>query len=163
TALADAYLDWGDGRAARRVRKRLATLQPHDLGVRLLLFNAALEARDGDALQRLVRELRELEGEEGPLWRYGEAARLTELAGHSDRETAAKARGLLAEVSRIRPGWWATSFLEGRIEEEAGNLEGAAEKYARAFEQGGRGFDFATRLVRLLNQERRYSEAREIV
>jgi tetratricopeptide (TPR) repeat protein len=161
--VADSYLDLDDVRAAERVWVRLADKKPTELVYRLLLLNAALAEGDDAAAQRWVAQLRQIEGEDGALWRYGEGARLTFQARPEDVNVLNQARTLLAEAAKRRPSWAAVPLADGQLEEKSGNNETAMEQYQRAFDLGERSPELAFRLVRLLTEARRYGEAQAIL
>jgi hypothetical protein len=81
---------------------RLAARRPQDLPTRVLLLDLHLDlpARDEARLDALLKEVRDLEGEEGTFWRYGKAAQLLDRPGGAGTE---EARALLVEIHKRRP------------------------------------------------------------
>jgi tetratricopeptide (TPR) repeat protein len=162
--LGDAYYVIGDLAGAERLWRRLAEQEPDQLHIRLLLFDLALRPGNEAALERILSEIRSIEGEEGPFWRYGEAARLILLARRGDKEKRlGEARQRLAEVAAQRPAWARVPLLEAGLEELDGNLERAVESYQRAIELGNRQPGIIRRVVQLLFERRRYAEAEQII
>jgi cellulose synthase operon protein C len=161
--LAGFYLELGDARAAERLYRQLADKHPGEPTYHLVLFTLALQAGDDSALQRIVGELRKIEGDDGPLWRYGEGARLALLSRPDDVDALARARQLLAEAAKSRPSWGAVYFVEGQLEDKAGNTDAAIEKFLRAFDRGERNPSMAARLVQLLTEAHRHGEAQAVL
>src|SRR5262249_8183547 len=78
--LADAHLRLGDSAEAERLWRQIADEQPNNLGIRLVLFDRALLAKAMTAMDRVLAEIRRIEGDNGASWRYGEAARRIQQA-----------------------------------------------------------------------------------
>src|SRR5207249_1368530 len=60
--LVDPYIRIGDRREARRLLDLLAEQQPHDLDIRLVAFDLALQAGDDAAMARAVEAIRPIDG-----------------------------------------------------------------------------------------------------
>jgi predicted Zn-dependent protease len=110
-----------------------------------------------------VADVRRLEGEEGTWWRYGEAGRLLLLARRGDAGGLTRARELVADLERRRPGWPRAALLVGCLHELGGESSAAAEAYLRAFRGGGRRPGLAENLVRLLAEQGRLDDADEVI
>src|SRR5262249_26680810 len=117
--LAVAYGNAGEHQEAQRLWGQLAAGVPNDLAPRVLLFDQAVRAGDVTALERLVQEIKKIEGPNGAMWRYAEAARLVALArkeqGTARKEHLGAARLLLNEVVARRRSWSRVPVLEGEI------------------------------------------------
>src|SRR5439155_13500393 len=162
-AVADAYAAAGDAVGAGRLWRRWAGQQPDLLHVRLLLFDLALQARDEAELRRTLGEIRTIEGD-GPLWHYGEAARLILLARRGDKGNRLdEARRHLGEATALRPAWSRVPLLQAELDELDGNLERALESFQRAIELGHRQPATIGRVVQLLYERRRYAEADQVI
>jgi tetratricopeptide (TPR) repeat protein len=165
--LADAYRRAGAFAEAEWLCQAAREKSPDDLGVPLRLFDAAYEAGDADALRRLVDEVRQAEGEDGALWRYAEAARRALLARDADQDERRRdveaALSPLAEAGQRRPTWPRVPLLAGRVEELAGDIDAAVEKYRQAIDLGDRRPETVRRAVRLLVSRRRVGEAQQVL
>jgi tetratricopeptide (TPR) repeat protein len=164
--LADAYAALNVPTPARKQWEEVARRKPNDLGVRVRLFDLALQMRDDDEAGRLVAEMRRLEGEKGTLWRYAAAARLVARAAPGDRKTLDEARPLLAEVAARRPGWHRVPVCEARIAELSGNTDLAISHYLQAIEKGERNPAVLLTTIRLLYQHpspENYRKAYEVI
>ncbi len=156
--LADAYQRLGDKEQPRRLLGKCATLLPQDLGVRLRLFDLARAAGDDAAAQAVEAEIRAIEGDEGVLWRFAEAARLAGKALQGDSTGVARARQLLADVAKSRPNWSRASLLKAELDDMEGNRDAALEGYLRALDQGEQSVLPLSRAVQLLTARRGVDE-----
>ncbi len=161
--LADASERLGDRENARRLLGQAAAQLPEDLGIRQRLFALALAAEDDAACKATLAEVRKMEGEEGALWRFAEAARLVALAHRGDRSGLAQARRRLTEVARIRSAWSRVPLLSAQIDDLEGNVDTALDSYHRAIEMGEQSPQAVYRTVQLLIARRRIDEAKQIL
>lgn len=162
--VAGAYLATGARTEAEGLWQRVAEQQPHNLECRLVLLDLALQAGQESAVQRLVQELRQIEGEEGLSWRYAEVCRLIWRAKEKgDKGGLAAARTLVSGMAQRRPNWSRVSLCEGQIADLLGDREAALAGYKRALQLGERGTLVLRRTLELLYERRRYVEARELL
>jgi tetratricopeptide (TPR) repeat protein len=162
--LAGLYMRADARKDARRLWAEVAREAPRDLESRLSLFDLTLDADDLAEARRVVAELKEIEGDNGAFWRYGEAARLVREARDGGApQGLAEARRLLAEADARRPGWPRVPFALGLLEEQEGNFDEAVKKYRDAFAAGEREPRLVRRTVELLLAQRRPDEAQEVL
>lgn len=159
--LAEAYFRTGDTKAAGQLWEQLAAQPRHknDLRLRLLSFTLALQADDKPAQQRLLDEIRGIEGGQETFWRYCEALRLIGLARQGDKAVLDEARAHLDAVAARRPGWAAVHLAKAELEELKGNTEQAVAQYRKAIDLGERGPRAVRQLVQLLYKRQRFDEA----
>ena len=162
-ALGDAYAQAADVPDAVRLWERFAKRHPKDLIVRLSLFQAALDRGDDAAVERLLAEIYQLEGEGGPFWSYGDAARLLVRAARGEPVELGVARERAAAAVAQRPNWAGALVVQARIDDLGGNPDKALEGYTRAIELGERQPAVIRRSVDLLFQQGRYPEAQEVL
>ncbi|AGA26775.1 tetratricopeptide repeat protein [Singulisphaera acidiphila] len=164
--LADGFAQIGDVRRAEQLWTHVAERRPDDLRAATRLFDLALRVgdhSDEEALSRAVERLRHIEGEDGVLWRFGEATLLVRQARQGDSKRFDQARLLLAEAAKRRPEWSQVPLLEAAIAEQEGAPEPAADAFIRAIDRGERQPVVIRRVVELLNRQRRYEEADRVV
>jgi tetratricopeptide (TPR) repeat protein len=161
--LAVAHYRTGDVAAAERLWNRLAERQPNDLRTRLVLFDLAVQTGREADLPGLVRAIRGAEGEDGALWRYGEATRLILQARHGDRTALAEAHRRSTEVAERRPTWSRVPLLQAALADLEGNPDRALEEYLLATQRGERGPEVLRRVLGLLYERRRYAEANQVL
>jgi predicted Zn-dependent protease len=134
-----------------------------DLDSRLRLLDLAVTAgRDREA-KLIVADLRQREGEDGVLWREGEASRLLVLARQGRGEVLPEARKLLDDVARRRQGDSRLALLQAAVADLSGNPDSALAFYLQALSRGATRSDVVRRAVQLLYQAGRYDEADEVI
>lgn len=156
--LASAWATLGDRDRAQALWQQLANEQPKDLTSRFALFELALQARDLPRARNLLAELRQLEGEQGHLWRFAAAQLQVEEAGLNPQKLAAAARSL-EQLARRLPDWPRVPLLQARVAELQGRLDQAVTFYTQALDLGDRQPRHVARLVRLLVQFKDYVNA----
>jgi predicted Zn-dependent protease len=161
--LTGVYLSLGDAEGAEGSLRRLAALEPRDVRVRGLLLEILLTKFNAEKLAALAGELQPLEGDDGVYWRLAEAARLFAARDQVGPEGLGRARALLVEVTKRRPGWAAPLVLEGMLHQQEGDNAGAIDRYKRAVDLGERRPRVVRRLVRLYLQSRHYVEAQDLL
>ncbi len=162
-ALGDGYLQLGDMAAAVKIWKHLATRAPKDLGVRVQLFGAASQSADESEMQRLLDEIRHLEGQGGSFGAYGEAALLVVRAQRGEITLLAHAKARADLAAAQRPNWSAAALLQAQIADLQGNVDTALERYQRAVDLGERQPNVVRRVVDLLYRRQRYAEAQVVL
>jgi tetratricopeptide (TPR) repeat protein len=161
--LADAYYRSGAPREAARLWRELADRQPKNVRIRLRLLDLGLQISDEAAVQRLVGELRGIEGEGGDLWRFADAALLVLKAKSRDKGLLREAGDHLAEVASRQPNWSRVALLRALIAEQLGQMELALGHYRHAIELGDRQPAVIRHAVEMLTREERYLEADQLV
>src|SRR5262249_8650895 len=115
---------------------------------------------DEAALGRLTDEMKQIEGEEGTVWRAARAAQLIRTAAErKDAHGLEEAEALLAPVAARRPKWSRVSLCRARIADLRGKPAEALPHYLRALRLGERSPLVVGRTVELLYERRRYAEA----
>jgi tetratricopeptide (TPR) repeat protein len=148
--VADALALWG----------RLAEMpsHEHDVRIKLVLFDLALEANDRAALDRAQEGIRHAEGGEGPLSSYAEAMRF--LRAEKPEPAALDRAGTLLDAVAVQRGSWPAVWL---AQAELAVLKNSPEKaighYQKAVELGERSPEVIRQLARLLDQRGHRAEA----
>jgi tetratricopeptide (TPR) repeat protein len=166
-ALAGAQVRVGNPAEAEYLYSGLAAKHASDLGVRLALFDLALQAGKEKLAERAVNEMRSIEGEAGAFWRYAKAVQLIKKAKGTDKarlaEALAPARALLEAAAKSRPAWPRPPLAEGEILERSGDAEAALAKYQQAIELGEQDPRVMQHVVQLLYAQRRYQQADQLL
>jgi tetratricopeptide (TPR) repeat protein len=162
-ALGDLYFRLGDNKEAKRLWTQVAQQQKKDLRTRLLLFDVALQQGDEAGVKGMLEEIRELEGEEGLLWRYGQVCRLLTSSKDGNKQRLAEARTLLAKVAAQRPSWAPVALREANINELEGNPDRALESYLRAIDLGDQSPQVIRRSLQLLFERHRFDDIQQLV
>jgi tetratricopeptide (TPR) repeat protein len=165
--LAESFDSLGDARAADSLWRQVAQRQPNDLGVHFLLFDRNLAAGRNKDAQQEARAIRRIEGDEGPLTGYAEAAQLLAKARAADQKQLADLlkdlRTHLAMAVKLRPSWSRLAVLEGEAFELENRKDKALEKYQLALERGDRRVALVRRVLDLLTEQQRYTEAQALI
>jgi hypothetical protein len=127
----------------------------NDLDVRFRLLERSLGAGKDDEAQRLLAEIKRIEGVGGPVAAYGEAARLLAQARAGDARQLAPARLLLARVAEQRPSWSRVPLLEADAYEVEKRKDKALEKYQAALDRGEERLGVVRRVLQLLYEQQR--------
>jgi tetratricopeptide (TPR) repeat protein len=173
SALGIAWFRLGQRAVARRVCQALADEQPNNLGLRVILFDLAVELGQEQEAQRWLASMREIEGRQGATWRYADAAlRLRQALRSENRvELLRDVRKRIEEALERRPTWARLHALMGVLAESEGNPDRAIEHYQEAVRRGdkrpwvvrhyvlllyarGRAREADQEVRRLLNEER---------
>ncbi len=161
--LAEAYTSAGELRRSRQLWEQIANRKSTDLGARLHLFDLAELANDDADMERLIREIQHLEGDNGTLWLYAAAALRIHRAQKGDKKALDEARPMLATVGARRPTWSRVPVCQARIETLLGNADGAIRNYLTAVDMGERSPFVLLETIRLLRQHERYAEAYQVI
>ena len=158
--------------AAARIREGidalLADRPPDDVPSLLRLFDLATAVDADPRAERVLARLREVEGDEGASWRLGEARLLARRAerGEPPSEASAplaRARSLLDEAAKRRPGWALVPLTLAAVEQRAGDRAAAIRALEQARELGVRDRDVLLRLYRLYIEAGRAEQADALV
>jgi tetratricopeptide (TPR) repeat protein len=161
--LAGALTRLGDEAGAERLWAELAGRLPTDLHSRFQLLELTLNSGREDAARRTLAELHQIEGEDGVLWRYGEAAWRIARDRKGELGLLPEARKYLTEAGRRRPGWARVALLEAAAAEIEGNGEASTSAYVQALERGENEPDLVYRIARRLYERRRYEQAEQVL
>ncbi len=157
--LGPALLLVGDRAEAELVLRQLGKTLPKDLPSRALLLQLLLQdQRQADAAA-LLAQLQRIEGDDGVLWRAGEAAISIAKARAGDRAQLEHARQRLAEIAQRRSDWATTELLTGALEELEGHTEQAMQTYLKAINLGERQPALVLRVAKWLTEHQRYADA----
>jgi tetratricopeptide (TPR) repeat protein len=186
-SLAAAFAQIGDLAEAQQLWQELAAERPNDLGVRLALFNLALQAGQTpeilaalkkdpehvpdavrqqlaaarDAMDKALEAIRNIEGESGDLGNFQQALLLTWEARTAGRkDDLAKAHELLRGVGIRRPTWSRVPAAAADIDQLQDNIPAAIEDLKKAVNELDDNSPATIRqLVRLLYDQKRFAEA----
>ncbi len=159
---------YGAGRTADALRlwQQLSALpqHQHDPRIKLVTVELALQAGDDAALGQALDEVRRIEGDQGPLWSYGEGLRLMRR-GEKAKDPAALARAaeLLDAAAAQRPAWPALRLAMADLEKLRGNPDAAIAQYQKAIELNERSPRTYRALAELLSDRGRAAEADDVL
>jgi tetratricopeptide (TPR) repeat protein len=135
TGLAEASYRIGAQAQSAALLARVARERPKDLLTRLRLFDLYQRIGNAAGVDRVLGEIKRIEGSQGTWWQYGRATQLIDLAkkGARDRDRLlTEAQRLLTEVAARKSHWSAVPLAKARIEELRGNEVQAQTYYQEA-------------------------------
>ena len=114
-----------DLQGAIRLWSRLAEQEPNDLELRLNLLDLAFQTANSDEIDKNIKQIGQIEGNEGFLGRYCQVRYLiwqAERAGGKDPQEALRlrteARVLLNELASRRPNWSVIPLALAQLEQQ---------------------------------------------
>jgi tetratricopeptide (TPR) repeat protein len=161
--LAEAHARTGNAKKAAQLWARLAAELPLDLGIKLTLFDLALQTGDEAGVQRALTDMETIEGANGALVRCARATLLIEQGRKGDKQALEQAQTLISQVAGQRPSWPRVPLMEAEVHELRGDSGSAIKSYQRAVELGERSPEVIRRAAQLLYERRRYAEADELI
>jgi cellulose synthase operon protein C len=153
----------GEPSLAREHLLELAGLRPANVQVLMSLFDVALQTADHACALDMVTKIRTIEGEDGTLWRFAQAAYVLDEARRGVTKDLRPARALAEEIASKRPAWWGHFVLLAEIAELEGQTEQAIRNYTQAIELGNAQPTLARRLVGLLNQGNQFDRIDRVI
>jgi tetratricopeptide (TPR) repeat protein len=159
SGLAGAYKALGDASSAQRLWRQIVDRAPDNLAARFALFEVAVQMGVDEEAEKNLGELRSIEGPNGPLAAYGEAARVIARAVRGDATALTAAGAPIAKAVELSPTWSRVLALQAQALELNGRPDQALEKYLEAIDHGDRRIGVVGRALQLLYQQRRYAEA----
>ena len=158
--LASLYEAIGEFGRARQLLEKLAEAEPQNLSLRLALFDLAKRANDDEAMKAAIGQIEQIEGTgRGVLFRYAAAVRKVMQFKELGKPALAEARLILREATTRRPGWPRLARLAAEIAELERDYSTAIEHYQQAINLGDRNQAVLRRLVELLYERRKFTEA----
>lgn len=153
----------GDLDQVEALCERIVALQPENLETWSTLYDLAVRAQDEAGRKRVLKQIRSVEGE-GPYWLYAQAVETSlkadaETSEKDRRKYFAQALKRIERIRELRPSWSRAEVLAAGIYDKQGDYEEAMKHYRQAIEMGERNPVAVHRLIELLRQQRRYSEA----
>jgi cellulose synthase operon protein C len=162
-ALCEVFSAAGERAIAQRLWAELAEKEPNNLRAWLAQLDDALEKKEWGLVERVLGQIRRLEGANGAHALCGAVALRIARADPADRSSLAGARTDLARAAASRPAWAKVYVLEAVICEREGNLIAALEKYKSALERGATQLPILRRVLELQFAQGLFGEAAELL
>lgn len=163
SGLADIHLSLGNYKEAKRLLEQCTKLDPMQLAALEKLVELANLEKNEEEATRLIKTIRQLEGEDGYRWALSRLNMLFEKLQQGDKSELVETDTLVKKLMNSRPAWFKTAYVQGRFLELTGQIDDAIEKYKLAVEQGERNPEIVKRTVQLLTVRRRPNEARQVL
>ncbi|MCK4629472.1 MAG: tetratricopeptide repeat protein, partial [Sedimentisphaerales bacterium] len=146
---------------ALNVLKDLAQKFPQDINIKRQLLNYKQVTKEIDKAQKLVDEIKNLEGESGWQWRF-EQAKLW-FAGSDSRNKYTQMVSLLKEVLLANPGNLAGRMLLAGVYEDSEEQRLALAAYQEAYDHAPRNLGVIIPFVNVLQKNNEFDKADEIL
>jgi len=159
-ALGQLYFDLGEREKARDVFLKISRDNPSDVTSRIMLLGV-YGPGDASAAQKIVNEIRQIEGDSSPRWRYAQAKLWLSSADWQSKHAAAS--DLLSENVKEDPYDLDSQLLLGMGYERAGNLRLAIETLKGAYERNPESAPVVFNLVSALQKANDLDGADEIL
>lgn len=162
-AMAQHLTREGDAAQAEKHLSQLATERPHDLRPRLALLELPPVQRNAATTQRIIDDLKQIEGEKRGLhWRVEQARQwIREAAGNRSKDPLIES--LLNETMAADPHWSAPVLVMGEYFEQSGRTQAAESLYKRFLELDPDSQAVAQRFLTVLESQDRFDEAEEFI
>ncbi len=159
--LARFYVQWDQRDNAYALLLKLLRKLPDDIPIkrRLLLFEQVV--KDAEQAQKLIDEIKALEGENGWQWRYEQAKLWFE--GENFETHHPEIVSLLHENMLANPNDQASRILLGRCHERAGDLQLAISTYREALRLAPNDLSVIVPTLAALYKAKEYEEAEKIM
>jgi len=152
-----------DHALAAQLARQVADLQPNNVHVRFTLLELALRDRDLQAVEQVLQEVEQVEGQ-GPLWHYGQAVRLSVAAGdRSDDPRLDEALSHLRQAGEQRPSWSRIPLLRASVYHQQGKLKLALDNYLEAIQMGARNPEAIRRAADMLVSQGQVDDALALI
>jgi tetratricopeptide (TPR) repeat protein len=157
--LAELHARLGNHDNVDRLCLEIVRNDPGLTRVWVILVDALLARRLVAPAEQIIEGLRQGQGPQGLDWRSARVSCELTKAHMSDRESLKKASRVLDEIRQRRPMWARTNLLAGRLAEAEGRLDDAIKSYQQMQAHSELPANVLGRLVRLLSEKNRWSEA----
>ena len=144
---------------AKDLLKELIATHPDDLQLLSLGIETMLNAGEFSTAESWEKQLLSLNLPEDYLWQYFRIRRFLHKYKSLTESEQTELRQLIASLRSSRPGWHSVFGLEAHYAELRGDTLLAIEKYQQTIKLGGISSGILKRLVLLLNNEGRFSDA----
>ncbi|MFQ6048435.1 MAG: tetratricopeptide repeat protein, partial [Phycisphaerae bacterium] len=162
-AVALSQLLQQDGRpkAARQVLKAATQRHPYDLRLRQLLLHDLIAAGQLDDARPVLEQIRQIEGQDGLIWRYEQARLLLARSDWSDQ--AAHIAELLKRCLKDDPAWPEPALALADLQQRQGRFDAAIRTYRQLLELRPGSVQIARKLIRLLERSAQYDQIDQVL
>lgn len=127
------------------------------------LAEKAWLAQDWKTLATHEQRLKQIEGDDGALWKLYRAERLLHQSPTVSSTEFREVSALADDLLRRRTRWPRVHFLRGEIAQRQGHVDAAIADFERSWRYGGRNIVVAERLIDLLTQQGKFADVQQYV
>jgi len=159
--LAQFYTNWNKTDRAYTLLETLSQDMPNDIPIKRRLLLCDQVINDPEKTQRLIDQIKSLEGENGWQWRYEQAKTL--FLDDNFKNNYPKIISLLQENMLSNPDDQTSRILLARTYDKAGELQLAISTYRDALNRSQDNLSIITPLVAALYKAREYDQAEQLL
>ena len=159
--LAQFYTRWNQKDKAYLFLSELARKIPGDIPIKRRLLLCRQVIKDSDQAQRIVNDIKSIEGQSGWQWRYEQAKLWFEMDNFRTRYP--QIMSLLQENMQANPNDRTSHLLLARTYERAGEMQLAISTYRELLSQSPDDLRVIIPAVAALYSQRQYDEAEQIL
>jgi tetratricopeptide (TPR) repeat protein len=151
----------GDRTAGIGLLKEMAAQDPQEVQARLLLLGIRGVRDDPATAEKLIGELKQVEGENGLWWRLHQASLWLSLEDWRAKQKDIE--NLLRACVDANPGWSAPVLLQADLYERLNEVKRAEDALGRTLVANPSATEVASRLLSLLEKQGRFSDAEKVL
>jgi len=151
----------GDRTAGIDILTKLAAQDEHELQARLLLLGVREIKNDSTKAQKLIDELKKVEGKSGLWWRLHQGALW--LSSEQWREKQRDITELLQYCTTADPGWSAPVLVLMNLYQKLDDSQSLEDIARQALVRNPSAADIADKLLLLLEQQGRFTDAENVL
>jgi len=159
--LARLYLHWDRPQERYQFLNTLAKQLPEDILIKRELLNCSQIKDRPQQAQKIIDEIKTIEGQQGWQWRLEQAKLWTTSENFNDKFT--QITSLLKENLTANPDDNNSRTLLAAVYEKAGQLQLAVSTYRQALSRSPRDINLITRTISALYRANEYSQADQIL
>ena len=159
--LAILELLYADQAAGIRLLSEMASQDEQEIRARLLLLDIPEIRKDPAKTEKLIKELRKAEGENGLFWRLNQASLL--LSSDDWRSKQPDITDALQYCINSDPEWSSPVLLLAQMYEKLGDFIHVEDICRQALVRNPSAIDVADRLISLFEKQGRFSEAEQVL
>lgn len=159
--LALLEMEHGERSAGIKILEDMAAEDPGEIQARVLLLQTREKRENPEEFAQIVEELKKAEGQSGLRWRFHQATLW--LLSDNWRSKKESVESLLQYCIKANPTWSAPAFLLGSMYERLRDFQQAEKIYRQAISRNPSAADVAGRLLELLAEQDRFTDAYEVL
>ncbi len=161
--LADRAVELGARETASHLWDVLVVEQPDNLGIQYKRFNRALDTNDEGVIQRVLDDIRRIDGANGISALMARSLYLIWKARRGDKTGLKEALEILPDLEQKRPEWPAVPLAMAYVYEFKNDLDSAVRSYRRAVTLGERDPMAMQRLIELYYERDDFNDAQAVL
>ncbi|MEM8679536.1 MAG: tetratricopeptide repeat protein, partial [Planctomycetota bacterium] len=148
-----------------RLWKAAVEYSPDNVDMLMKIYDVSLLSEDNELIRKAANELKQLAGEDSPVWKWARAAQITlhVQKGKRPKSELVDAQGLIDESIKLRGGWEQSHRLKGEIALMQGRPDIATTAFQQALDLGSVNVIAHRQLARLYHQGQDYDSAARVL